>query len=231
MANTTKNQAAPEVQETVNKNEAFILKYKNAIIGCAVAAVVIILGAIFWHSHATSNQAKANTMMSQAEDIFGQALQYGDSLMFSRALNGDSTGVAGFLSVIDEYGSTDAGNVAKLYAGLCYAHMGQWQQAADYLNKFSDTGDQMIAPAAIGALGDAYAHLDQLDKAVDQYKKAASKASNATLSPMYLVKAGEILESQGKKAEALKLYQQVKDQYVQSAAYQTIDEYIQRVTE
>lgn len=221
--------AAPETKEAVNQNEAFILKYKNTIIACAVVAIVIICGAIFWHSHAKSSQEKANTQMAVAEDIFGMALQLGDSAAFARALNGDSTGVAGFLNIIDDFGSTDAGNVAKLYAGLCYAHMGEWQKAADYLNKFSDAGDQMVSPAALGALGDVYAHMDQLDKAVDMFKKAASKAGNATLTPIYLVKAGEILESQGKKAEALSLYQQVKDQYVQSAAYQTIDEYIERV--
>ena len=222
-------QGAPEVQETMNQNEAFFLKYKNAIIGCTIAAIVIICGVIFWNSHAKSSQEKACTQMATAEELFGLAVQYGDSAIFSRALNGDSTGVAGFLNIIDEYGSTDAGNVAKLYAGLCYAHMGQWEKAADYLNKFSDAGDQMVSPAALGALGDVYAHIDQLDKAVDMFKKAAKKADNTTLTPIYLVKAGEILESQGKKAEALQLYQQVKDQYVQSAAYQTIDEYIERV--
>ena len=231
MANTTTPKTAPETKEPVNQNEAFILKYKNAIIGCTIAAVGIICGLIFWNSHAKSSQEKANTQMAMAEDLFGMALQLGDSAAFARALNGDTANVAGFLNIIDDFGSTAAGNVAKLYAGLCYAHMGEWQKAADYLNKFSDTGDQMISPAAIGALGDVYAHMDQLDKAVDQYKKAASKADNNTLTPMYLVKAGEILESQGKKAEALKLYQQVKDQYVQSAAYQTIDEYIERVKE
>ena len=223
--------AAPETKETVNQNEAFILKYKNTIIACAVAAIVIICGAIFWHSHAKASQEKANTQMAVAEDLFGMALQLGDSAAFARALNGDSASVAGFLNIIDDFGSTDAGNVAKLYAGLCYAHMGEWQKAADYLNKFSDTGDQMVSPAALGALGDVYAHMDQLDKAVDMFKKAATKADNTTLTPLYLVKAGEILESQGKKAEALKLYQQVKDEYVQSAAYQTIDEYIERVKE
>ena len=78
-------------------------------------------------------------------------------------------------------------------------------------------------------LGNAYAHVNQLDKAVSTLKKAAEKADNNTLSPTFLIQAGEILESQQKKDEALKLYQQVKEKYYASMAYQTIDAYIERV--
>ena len=88
----------------------------------------------------------------------------------------------------------------------------------------------MISPAAEGALGNAYAHLNQLDKAVQHLKSAAEKADNNSLSPSFLVQAGEILESQGKADEALKLYQQVKTKYFNSMQYQSIDKYIERVT-
>jgi tetratricopeptide (TPR) repeat protein len=97
----------------------------------------------------------------------------------------------------------------------------------------------MISPAAEAALGDAYAHLNQLDKAVDAFKKAASMAdskaedgTNNSLSPIFIIKAGEILESQGKKDEALKLYQDAKKKYVNAMLVQSgeIDKYIERAS-
>ena len=88
----------------------------------------------------------------------------------------------------------------------------------------------MISPAALGALGNAYAHLNQLDKAVSTLKKAAEQADNNSLSPTFLIQAGEILESQNKKDEALKLYQTVKEKYFNSMQYQTIDAYIERAS-
>ena len=103
----------------------------------------------------------------------------------------------------------------------------------------SDLGDQMISPAAQAALGDAYAHLNQLDKAVEAFKKAASMAddkaqddANNSLSPTFLIKAGEILESQGKKADALSIYQDIKKKYVNSMLVQSseIDKYIERAS-
>ena len=128
-----------------------------------------------------------------------------------------------------EYGSTKAGNLANLYVGLCYANLDKWKEAAQYIEKFSGADDDMVSPAAIGALGNVYAHLNQLDKAVTTLKKAAESADNNSLSPTFLIQAGEILESQGKKDEALKLYQRVKDKYFNSMQYQTIDAYIERV--
>lgn len=97
----------------------------------------------------------------------------------------------------------------------------------------------MVSPAAIAALGDAYAHVKQLDKAVASFKEAAQKAdskakngTNNSLSPTFLLKAGEILESQGKKDEALKIYQDIKQKYVASMLVQSqeIDKYIERAS-
>jgi tetratricopeptide (TPR) repeat protein len=112
--------------------------------------------------------------------------------------------------------------------------MDKWQEAVEYLEKFDGVGDIMVSPAALGALGNAYAHVGQADKAVATLTKAAEQADNVVLSPMYYIQAGEILESQGNKAEALKLYQKVKAMQnvsVASPYFDTIDEYIERVSE
>ena len=76
--------------------------------------------------------------------------------------------------------------------------------------------------------------MNQLDKAVSTLTKAAEKADNILQSPIYYIQAGEILEGQGKKAEALKLYQKVKamESYSESSqSVDMIDEYIARVAE
>jgi predicted negative regulator of RcsB-dependent stress response len=98
------------------------------------------------------------------------------------------------------------------------------------LEAYDGADDAMVSPAAEGALGNAYAHLNQLDKAVSHLKKAAEMADNNSLSPTFLIQAGEILESQGKNDEALKLYQTVKEKYFNSMQSQTIDSYIERVS-
>ena len=223
MANNNNQQGAPVAEEqTLNQSEAFFLKYKKAIIAAVVAIVVVIAGVVLYQTYVSGpNEQKASTLLAKGQQYFIA----GD---YQKALNGDSAQYKGILNVISEYGSTKAGNLANLYAGLCYANLDKWQEAANYLEKFDGADDAMISPAAIGALGNAYAHLNQLDKAVSTLTKAAERADNNSLSPTFLIQAGEILESQGKKAEALKLYQQVKEKYFNSMQYQTIDAYIER---
>ena len=224
MATKNQQQATPTMEETLNKSEAFFLKYKKAIIAAVVAIVVIIGGAVLYKTYISEpNEQKASTAIAKGQEYFAQGL-------FQQALAGDSAGFKGFAKLADEYSSTEAGNLANLYAGLCNAQLDKWDEAVKYLEKFDGADDQMISPVAEGALGNAYAHLNQLDKAVSHLKKAAEKADNNSLSPTFLVQAGEILESQGKADEALKLYKQVKEKYFNSMMYQRIDEYIERVS-
>ena len=224
MANVNEQQGALNVEETLNKSEAFFLKYKKAIIYGVLAVIVVIAGVIVYNQYvAAPREDKASTALAKGQEYFQQDL-------YEKALNGDGAGYAGFVKVAADYSSTDAGKLANLYAGLCYAGLGKWNEAAKYLEDFDTKDDQMISPAAEGALGNAYAHLNQLDKAVTHLKNAAKNADNNSLSPTFLIQAGEILESQGKAAEALELYKQVKEKYVYSMQYQTIDKYIERAS-
>jgi predicted negative regulator of RcsB-dependent stress response len=225
MANTkNQNQAAPTMEESLNKSEAFFFKYKKAIIAAVAAVVVIIAGVVLYKTYVSGpKEIKASTAIAKGQQLF-----MADN--YQQALNGDSASFKGFAKLADEFSGTAAGNLANLYAGLCCAKLNKWEDAAKYIEKFDGADDQMISPAAEGALGNVYAHLNQLDKAVSHLKKAAEKADNNSLSPTFLIQAGEILESQGKNDEALKLYQQVKDKYFNSMAYQTIDGYIERVS-
>lgn len=231
MANKTEQ--VLEATENINNREAFFMQYKKAIL-IAVAAIIVVIAGVFLYISQISGprEEKASTALSKGQTYFNNE-------MFEQAVNGDGTGFVGFAKLADEYSGTKAGNLANLYAGLCYANLGKWAEAQKSLDAFSTEGDQMISPASQAALGDAYAHLNQLDKAVDAFKKAADMAdskaeddTNNSLSPIFLIKAGEVLESQGKKDEALKIYQDIKKKYVNSMLVQSaeIDKYIERAS-
>lgn len=227
------NYAQAQEIESLNIREAFFLRYKKAIIIAVIAIIVIIAGAFSYMSMiAGPREDKASTMLGKGQTYFNNE-------MFDQALNGDGAGYVGFAKIATDYSGTKAGNLANLYAGLCYANLGKWAEAQKSLDAFSTKGDQMISPAAEAALGDAYAHLNQLDKAVEAFKKAADMAdskadddTNNSLSPSFLIKAGEILESQGNKTEAVEIYQDVKKKYVNSMIVQSseIDKYIERAS-
>lgn len=231
MANLNEKKSAQNPEESLNKREAFFMKNKKAILYTVAAIIVAIAGIIIYNNLVSEpREDKASTALAMGQEYLANE-------QYEKALNGDSTGYAGFIKVADEYSSTDAGNLANLYAGLCYAHLGKWNEAVKYLENYSSADDITVSPNAMSALGDAYANTNQLDKAVDCFKKAAKMADsdafegkNNTLSPTYLIKAAEILESQNKKDEALKIYEDIKKNYTNSPLSQEIDKYIERVS-
>ena len=231
---TKKNEQALDVNESLKNSEAIFMKYRK-VVGIAVIAIIVIVGGVFLYftQVAGPREDKASTALARGQEYFN-AEQY------DKALNGDGAGYVGFAKMVSDYGGTDAANLANLYSGLCYAKLNKWNEAVKALEAYSPADDQMISPAAVAALGDAYAHVKQSDKAVASFKKAAkmadSKAAenvNTSLSPSFLVKAGVILESQGKKAEAHAIYQDIKKKYVNSMLVQSneIDKYIERTSE
>ncbi len=226
-----KKQEQAPAAEALNISEAFITKYRKPLIIAVVALLVIIAG-IFSYKYFVSGprEEKASTALGLGQQYFNQE-------SFDKALNGDGASYAGFAKIASDYSGTDAGNLANLYAGLCYANLGKWQEAVKYLDEYSPSDDAMVSPAAVAALGNAYAHVNQLDKAVSNLKKAAGMADsearngvNNSLAPTFLLQAAIILESQNKTGEALDIYKDIKAKYVNSALVQSqeIDKYIER---
>ena len=209
------------VEDALTQSEAFLIKYKNAIIGGVVAVIIIVAGFIMYKNlYAEPREEKAQAALFKGQEYFEQDA-------FEQALNGDSIGYTGFLKVADEYSGTKAANLAKAYAGICYAQLGKYEEAVKMLDSFNGK-DQMVAPAILGAAGKCLAYLGQLDKAASTLLSAADKADNNTLSPIFLIQAGEILVKQGKYDDAVNAYTKIKDKYFQSYQAMDIDKYIEQ---
>ena len=209
------------VEDALTQSEAFLIKYKNAIIGGVVAVIIIVAGFIMYKNlYAEPREEKAQAALFKGQEYFEQDA-------YEQALNGDSIGFVGFLKVADDFSGTKAANLAKAYAGICYAQLGKYEEAVKMLDSFNGK-DQMVAPAILGAAGNCYAQLGQLDKAASTLMSAADKADNNTLSPIFLIQAGEILVKQGKYDDAVNAYTKIKDKYFQSYQAMDIDKYIEQ---
>lgn len=219
-----KHHHAPlNVDEALCTSEAFLIKYKNVLLGAVAALVIVVCGYLgYKHFISEPKEAKASEALFRGEQYFGAE-------SYELALNGDSLGYAGFLKIADEFSGTAAGNLANAYSGICYAQLGKYEDAVKYLDKFNGK-DQLVAPAILGTIGNCYAQMGQLDKAAATLIKAANRANSLSLSPIYLIQAGQIFEKQGKNAEAVEAYKQVKNKYANSYQAMDIDKYIERAS-
>jgi len=208
------------VEQTLTKTEQFLEQNYKPLLYVLVGAVVLV--GIFWLLKLYTNKQneEALSQMYMAEQYFGQ-----DSL--NLALNGDGNNL-GFIDIAKEYKSTKSGKLANFYTGACLVHLGRFEEAIGYLNKYK-LKDEVLAPQAKGLIGDAKVELGDFASGIKNYLEAAAMADNDFHSPIYLMKAGMLQESQGNHAEALKLYEQIQEKYPESNEGRSIDKYIARV--
>lgn len=204
---TQKKEQSLDVNETLAKSEAFVIKYKKQIITALVAAVIGVGGTLAYiYGYAKPREEKA-------QELLGVVMQqYVMTQDFEHALKGEGK-TLGLIAIADKYSSTDAGNIAKYEAGICNFNLGKTKEAIKYLEDFSAQDDATVSAQALYALGNCYATDKQFDKAVSTFKKAAEATSVPALCAEYLFQAGLILENQKKNNEALEVYQNIKKQY------------------
>ena len=212
-------QGIKNVEQTLTRTEQFLEEnYKPLLTGLAV---VVVLVGLFWlgKMYLANKNEEAQSQMYQAQKYLEQ-----DSI--NLALNGDGN-YLGFIDIAKEYKFTSAGNLARYSAGICYLHLGSYEEAIDYLDKYTKK-DKVIGSIAIGATGDAYVELGNMEKGISKYLEAADFANNSFNTPLFLMKAAELYEMNGKYADALKLYEKIKDEYPSSTEGSTIEKYIAR---
>lgn len=217
----TESKGFENVEETLSKTEQFIEdNYKQLLYGLAV--VIVIVAAIWLIKLRINNKTDdALAQMYVAEDYFAT-----DSL--NLALNGDGN-YLGFIDIASEYKSTAPGNLANYYAGVCFLHLGQFEDAIEYLNKFKKK-DEAISPLALACTGDAYVELGDNALGIEFYLKAVNYSENSFYNPLYLLKAGQIYELDGNNEKALEIYNRINDEYPESNEGNNIDKYIARVS-
>jgi tetratricopeptide (TPR) repeat protein len=213
-------QGLKNVEETLTRTEQFLEQnYKPLLY--VLGGIVVLVG-LFWLA-----KMYLNSRNNEAQSQMYQAERYLEMDSLNLALYGDGN-YLGFLDIADDYKFTKAGNLALYSAGICYLHLGQFQDAIDILAKYSKK-DKVIGSLAIGATGDALVELGDIDKGIEKYLEAADYAENEFNTPLFLMKAAELYELNGKYNDALKLYERIRDKYPESNEGSSIEKYIARV--
>ena len=212
-----------KLDETATITEDWVAKNQKIIIGLVAAAALFTIGYLGYQRFiAAPQQEEAANEMFLAQQNFQKATDgvASDSL-YKLSLNG-SEGKFGFLKIADEYSGTDAGNLANYYAGIAYLNTGKYTEAIDYLNKFK-SDDIVLGALAKGAIGDAYSQKNQPKEALENYVKAAESNKNDFTTPRFLLKAGKTALALGNKADALKYFTDIKDNYEATPEAASVD--------
>lgn len=193
-------------EEIIAKAKDFWTRNQKTIMGVAIAVIILAGGYLGYKYFIVAPKEKsAREAMFKAEEYYRI-----DSL--NKALNGDGLNF-GFLRIIDKYGGTKAGNLARYYAGVSLVRTGEFAKAITHLKEF-ETSSKLIQMRAYKLLGDAYAEQGKTEDAISYYKKAAKHfPEDETNSCEALFFAASLSEKSGKTKEAIELYKEIKEKY------------------
>ncbi len=217
------------LDETASKSEKWVEKNSKILFASLILIAAVIFGYLGYNKYIKApKEIEAADELAYSKKFFDQAqtTTVANDSLYNLALNG-ADGKYGLLDIIDNYGSTNAGNLAKYMAGISYLKMNDYENAITQLSNFS-TEDEIIGGLALGNIGDAFADINQPEQALEYYEKAAKFKTNDFTSPLYLLKAGNTaLElKQYKKAESL--FTQIKENHSKSNEAKEIDMYINK---
>ena len=205
------------LDQSASRTERIVAKYQKHIIGTVLAIVFMVLGYLGYSSLILEpNSEEANNELFTAQNYFSLALEDNENSdsLFLLSLNGGE-GKYGFLDIIENYKGTPAAKLATYSAGMAYLNTKDYNNAILYLDQFS-ADDVLLSALSKGAIGDAFAQLDQKEEAFDYYVTAAQINNNMYSTPKYLYKAAMMGASIGKIQQALTFLKRIEKEFSES---------------
>lgn len=184
--------------------EQLVTKYRNIIIGTAVAIVLAVVGIFYYFSLRSSQEDEAQANMFPA-------VYYLQADSTKRALEG-TAGYPGFEEISEDYPMSKAGNLAHFYAGIAYLKQGEFELAIDQLEQFS-SGDLLLQARTYSLIGDAYTELKKYSEAADYYEQAVNYKPNKSFTPGYMMKQAMAEEMMGNTDNAMAIYEELLKKY------------------
>jgi tetratricopeptide (TPR) repeat protein len=195
------------------ENNTKILSY--VAIGVIAAATI----AFIWSKNRVEANEKATTMLAKV-------IPYYDENKFEMAISGvPQEGIQGLQAIVDEHGSTKAGEIAKLYLASSYYATKNYDKALEYYADIS-IDDKMLQASAIAGLAACYEVKGDQNQAASYYEKAASKNMTLSQAPEYLQKAASNYAASGNKEKAIELLNTLKKEFATSPYAREVDKFI-----
>lgn len=192
---------------------------KRRILTYGVIFLAVVGVGYFYMGHMREQNEKAGLELSRVIDIF-------NSGSYLEAIEGrQGTNIIGLKRIVEEYGSTENGETAKIYLANSYSYLGNYEEAIKYFEDYGGDIDVYKASAKAGEAG-YYAVKGDYKKAADLYKEAASVTDINPQNPDYLLGAAVNYLKAGDKEDSLILLNKIKENYKTSEAFKQVDKYL-----
>ncbi|MBU2445405.1 MAG: hypothetical protein KJ666_07520 [Bacteroidetes bacterium] len=204
--------------ENYFKVKSFYLDYQKFILGVGGAIVLIVFVAIFLSNKSKENAEIANTELARVFKLYDQS-------SYQQAIDGvPGKNIRGLKSIVEDYGSTESGETAKLYLANSYMNLSNIDEALKYYQDYSGDIDLMKA-ASYAGIASCFEVKNDLKEAAEYFMKAARVVKNAAVTPEYLTNASRVYSLLGEKEKAKKILDQMKKDFPDTQFARDYDKY------
>lgn len=200
MANNVKTPETDIMVETKGKLELFFDKHGNKLLWMVIIVGLLLSGYFIFKNY---NDSRKATKEQSA------------SIAMANELNGADS-VEGYNKVQEEYKGTAAANTACFLAAAAALESGDIAKAEAELAKYKDAegaAGQMLNAQVAGLRGDIAVEKNELDKAVEEFTKAAAASLDEHTFVTYTKKLALVYENKGDNAKAQECYKDIVKKY------------------
>ncbi len=223
-----------KLAQRVIKEDTLLTKYyttqtwfeenKKRLSTFGLIVLALVLGGWFYVNNARNNNEKA---MNDLAKVF----EYYDNGQYQVAINGlPEKNIPGLQTIVENYGSTKAGNISKFYLANAYFNIQNYEKALELFESVSTSVD-FVSISAIAGEASCYEAKGDFAQAAKYYEKAGKKSSTDPNAADNLVCAARNYVKTGDKARAIELYKLVKEEYAQSAAARDAERFLLEMNE
>ncbi len=206
----------------VNAKEFYETYQQKIFIGAAALAVIIV-AVLLYANKMEENNAKAANELSKVIPLYNTKL-------YQQAIDGNpANNIIGLKKIVDEYGSTDQGENAKIFLANSYYFLGEIDNALKYYEDYSGSVATFKATAYAG-MAACYEAKDEFELAAEYYSQATYVTKENPQIPNYLYRAGVNYYKTGDKETAKKFFMTIKNDYSKSDYVAQAENYLELIS-
>lgn len=175
--------------------------------GIAIVAIVLVIFIYFKRQAANNDAAGLELNLIKSVYLEGK---------YDQAINGDSTGTAkGLLYIVNNYGSTENGETAKILLANSYLSLRDINNAEMYFKDFSGKNPFLKAASSAG-IASIHESKGEYSQAAEEYENAANIGDEISNADEYLFYAVRNYYWADDFENAKKLIEKIKTEYPKS---------------
>jgi tetratricopeptide (TPR) repeat protein len=209
---------------SIGQARVFYDQNKKYISYATTGLIILVIAIVIYINNRRANSEKAATELGKIYKVYDNGAI--DKTQYKVAIDGQpDRGIIGLKNIVDNYGSSQAGELSRFYLANAYYNLGQYDDALKQYGNFSSS-DPLLSASAVAGLGACYEVKKDFARAASNYEKAVSLAGASDIAAEYLNNAARSYGLAGDKEKAVSLFKKLKKEFPTSTYARDADRYI-----